>query len=121
LDGSIFEHVVTKHLEPLGDSYVYKTYCYITTAVYGNPANPIVCEFRGLRDDILTNFRIGRRFIDWYNRKGPSLAHSVDQHEDLKRASRMILTPVAHFVRCARKFIDKKQNLKSYFYGTRCG
>lgn len=95
--------------------------CFVTTAAYGDPMHPMVCTFRSLRDEILVNFKIGRRFIDWYNQNGPELAHIVDQREACKVVSRVVLTPVASAVSTARKLIDKNPRLKSYFNELRSG
>jgi hypothetical protein len=90
--------------------------CFVTTAAYGNSQHPIVKEFRGLRDEILVNFRAGRAFIGWYNRNGPVAANLIARRPVLKRVTRGLLTPIAKSIRGGRYVIDRSPRLRSYFY-----
>ncbi|MDR3424222.1 MAG: hypothetical protein P4M13_03965, partial [Alphaproteobacteria bacterium] len=106
---------VRKHID-YKKCYNKDTCCFVTTAAYGDPKHPMVCEFRGLRDEVLVNFKIGRRFKNWYNEKGPKMASALEQHAALKPISRAVLTPLAQTVKCARKLIDSHPSLRSFFY-----
>lgn len=91
----------------------------MTTADYGDSQHPMVNEFRGLRDEILVNFRAGRAFITWYEKKGPSIAQLITRRPVFRLAARCALTRIAKAVRAGRRVINSTERLQAYFY--RCG
>ena len=67
----------------------------------------MVESFRSLRDDVLVNYKSGRKFIDWYDCNGPSLASIIKQRPLLCTAARAILTPLAIVVNATRSVIKR--------------
>ncbi len=93
-----------------------RKWCFVATAAYRNSDHPIVQEFRTLRDGILINFKVGRKFIDWYYNNGPYAAEVIERHPIFQKAARLILTPVAETVRAIRRLIDRSPRLRCIFY-----
>jgi hypothetical protein len=54
-----------------------KGWCFVATAVYGDPMHPNVVLLQHFRDKHLEPNAAGRLFIRWYYRVGPHLAHSA--------------------------------------------
>ena len=81
--------------------------CFVTTAAYGEDHHPMVESFRSLRDDVLVNYKSGRKFIDWYDCNGPSLASIIKQRPLLCTAARAILTPIAKVVNATRSVLKR--------------
>lgn len=45
--------------------------CFIATMAYGSYSAPEVITFRAFRDQVLVNYKIGRKFIHWYYSYSP--------------------------------------------------
>jgi tetratricopeptide (TPR) repeat protein len=65
--------------------------CFVATAVYGDIDHPDVCQLRRFRDETLHRSTLGRAFIAWYYRYGPSLAEHVEERPAFKRGIRWVL------------------------------
>ncbi|HAX90672.1 MAG TPA: hypothetical protein DCY07_00485 [Rhodospirillaceae bacterium] len=104
-------------LEPITE--LPDSMCAVTTAAYGDSMHPMVCAFRGLRDEMMVNFPSGRGFTNWYNKNGPKMAKVLEDYPFLKPISCAVLTPLAKTVLITRKVIDKSPRLRSFFYTPR--
>jgi len=76
--------------------------CFVVTAACGNEYHPTVTSFRSLRDEVLVNYSIGQKFIDWYYRNGPGLAEKIEPHPLACAIARAILTPFALVINALR-------------------
>ena len=68
--------------------------CFIATAAYGSYLHPKVMLLREFRDNYLLTNAPGRAFVALYYKVSPSLANFIARHDSLRRASRIVLTPV---------------------------
>lgn len=51
--------------------------CYVATACYGSYDHPDVLILRNYRDKVLSKFKLGNKFIDFYYRFSPRLAANL--------------------------------------------
>ena len=51
--------------------------CFVVTATMGSDSHPHVVFLRNFRDDVLVRSKIGRAFVGWYYRHGPTLAEHI--------------------------------------------
>lgn len=75
--------------------------CFVATVAFG-PDAPELDVLRGFRDDVLAERAWGRRFIEWYYREGPVLAHAVSQRPLVRSATRLGLRAVTAAIARAR-------------------
>jgi hypothetical protein len=68
--------------------------CFIATAAYGSYSAPEVVALRAFRDRYLLSNEPGRRFVEWYYRRGPAAAALLNAHPAWKRVVRTALMPV---------------------------
>ncbi len=73
--------------------------CFIATAAYGSCLAPEVSALREFRDRVLLKHELGRSFIEWYCMLSPPAAAFIADHESLKIAVRLGLTPVVYAVK----------------------
>jgi hypothetical protein len=73
--------------------------CFIATAAYGSGLAPEVTVLREFRDRFLLTNRAGQAFVDWYYAYSPPVAAFIAEHDSLKTAMRMGLTPVVYAVK----------------------
>jgi hypothetical protein len=66
--------------------------CFVATVAFDSPVAEEVCYLRDFRDNVLCNYKLGIRFIDWYYRNGPRLATVVGRHECAKWLTVKILS-----------------------------
>lgn len=65
--------------------------CFVATAVFGDYNCPEVLKLRSFRDRFLVNSSLGRKFIDFYYKNGPSWAKSVKEKLFIKNLIRLLL------------------------------
>lgn len=75
------------------------TPCFVATAAYGTPLAQEISVLRRFRDRHLVNNVLGRSFVDAYYTVGPKLASVIQDHEELRAASRALLTPLVALAR----------------------
>jgi len=68
--------------------------CFIATAAYGSYLAPEVMELRRFRDRVLLTNGAGQALVEWYYRVSPPIAAFIANHESLKMAVRIGLTPL---------------------------
>jgi len=72
--------------------------CFIASAAYGSYLDPHVQVLRDFRDNYLITNAPGRLFVTFYYSVSPPVADYIREHETLKTATRVALTPVVYGV-----------------------
>jgi hypothetical protein len=75
-----------------------KPACFVVTATLGSPHHPLVCDMSRFRDEILSNNRLGCKFIDWYYTHGPSMAEKIRNSSFRRLLCRVFIVNPAHLV-----------------------
>ena len=70
--------------------------CFIATAAYGSYLDPHVNVLRNFRDGVLKNSILGAAFVKCYYSISPSIADFIREHEGLRVATRLMLTPLVY-------------------------
>ncbi|MFP4116160.1 MAG: CFI-box-CTERM domain-containing protein [Candidatus Aenigmatarchaeota archaeon] len=65
--------------------------CFIATACYGSEFTEEVLFLKDFRDEFLTDFSIGQKFIENYYRYSPPIADFLKRNEFLRSLSRLLL------------------------------
>ncbi|MBI5756869.1 MAG: hypothetical protein HZA12_08085 [Nitrospirae bacterium] len=68
--------------------------CFIATAAFGSYLDPHVRIFRNFRDNYLLTNSHGRAFVAFYYKYPPPVALFISRHENIRTATRWVLTPV---------------------------
>ena len=76
--------------------------CFIATAAFGSYMEPDVMVLRNFRDEHLLTNSLGRKFVDFYYKHSPPVAHVIARHEGLRTATRWALSPVVYGVKYIR-------------------
>jgi|DeeseametaMP1139_FD_contig_61_389448_length_1042_multi_2_in_0_out_0_2 hypothetical protein len=92
--GDSFKSVGKKEV---GVEYKYK--CFVATSAFEDPDHVTVVTLRLYRDNFLSKYRFGQKFIKWYYNQGPHMAHFLDNNEFLKAPVRFILNTISKFIR----------------------
>jgi len=69
--------------------------CFVLTACYGSADAPTVYAFRKFRDNHLTRYSLGRRFISWYYKHGPAWADRISTMPRTKLVLRRVFGMLA--------------------------
>jgi len=70
--------------------------CYIATMAYGNYDHPQVLVLRRFRDEVLANYKLGRKFINAYYYISPKL---VDLLKNRQKVKKLIREGLDQFIR----------------------
>lgn len=73
--------------------------CFIATAAFGSYLDPHVQALRDFRERYLLTNGPGREFVSIYNRFSPPVSDFIRDHEILRTATRVLLTPVVYAVK----------------------
>ena len=73
--------------------------CFVATAAYRDPDHPDVVFLRYFRDSWLKDRALGRRFIAFYWKVGPSLAQPVRRSLLLSLVARSLIRSIVWFIR----------------------
>ncbi len=73
--------------------------CFIATAAFGSGLSPEVEALRRFRDERLLTSAPGRLLVRLYYRHSPPLAEFISQRPAVRRAARLVLSPLLHGVR----------------------
>lgn len=73
-------------------------FCFVATAVYGDPQAPQLTAFRRFRDEVLLRHDGGQRFVRWYYQYGPSLAAKVRAHPEAIPPLRAAFDAMSHWL-----------------------
>ncbi|MDP1989843.1 MAG: CFI-box-CTERM domain-containing protein [Syntrophales bacterium] len=79
--------------------------CFIATAAYGSYLDPHVQILRNFRDQYLLKNGPGRVFVRLYNHYSPPAASFIKDHDILRAATRILLTPVVYAVKYPSGFL----------------
>jgi hypothetical protein len=97
LDSQTVTNMVKLTIAILGQKYAPKqankssSECFVATACFGSPDEPVVAALRVFRDQTLSTSLWGRAFIRWYYKNGPQMASWVRSNPNMRRAIRVAL------------------------------
>jgi len=79
--------------------------CFIATAAYGSYLDPHVMVLRHFRDNVLLQSKLGTAFVHFYYKHSPPIADFIAQHDVLRVAMRLALTPLIFAVKYPLIFV----------------
>lgn len=79
--------------------------CFIATASFGSSMSEEVIILKNFRDNVLLKNSLGRNLVKFYYEISPSIANYIGEHEILKTAVRLTLTPIIYVVKYPKTFI----------------
>jgi hypothetical protein len=97
--GAEIKKIDPTYVTPIPQTQAKESKCFVVTATMGNENAFPVVTLREFRDTVLIDYKIGRRFVVWYNENGPRIARSVETSRILRLVALVVL--VAPFTLCA--------------------
>lgn len=89
--------------------------CFIATATYGSQLHSNVHILRDFRDKYLVSNKLGRVFVELYNKYSPPIAHLIAKHKSLKVFVRINLVPLI-IISYAMLHLDPAATLAIFFF-----
>ena len=68
--------------------------CFIATAAFGSKLEPAVVMLRHFRDNCLLTNRLGTKFVEFYYKNSPPIAHFIAGNDTLRAIVRVLLIPL---------------------------
>ncbi len=93
-----------------------KTGCFVATATLGDCDHPVVTTLRQFRDEWLSSFASGRRFIEGYYRFGPFVADVIRRSQLLRILSYAFLVKPASLLARMVLTYSQRTNAKRPFF-----
>jgi hypothetical protein len=90
--------IATATLETTAIHFTTVSPCFVATAAYGSPLAAQIGALRRFRDRHLMNNAPGRALVSAYYAVGPSMANAIREHDSLRVATRVVLTPIVKFL-----------------------
>ncbi len=79
--------------------------CFIATAAYGSYLDHHVKTLRDFRDNYLITNTPGKAFVSLYYNTSPPVADIIREHDTLRAAARIVLTPLVYSVQYPEIFL----------------
>lgn len=95
---------IQRRYYPAGSTTGSAPGCFVATAAFGSDSDSRVFALTQFRDQYLTQYSLGRWFLNFYNENGPGMAQTLHSHYWLKSLVRLLLLPAAGFAFLAMYF-----------------
>jgi hypothetical protein len=73
--------------------------CFIATAAFADASHPVVCDLREFRDRVLLRHPSGVKFVLWYYRVSPAIAHWIDRRPVARRLTQIALRMLTFLIK----------------------
>ena len=101
-DGRTTRHTVTSDIDTGSGKMKIESKsgapCFVATVAFNDENHHTVQFLRSYRDNVLSNYKLGRYFIDWYYINGSKLASLVEHRQCSKKFIRALLNGIVTFL-----------------------